>query len=456
MPLLFAVLAACVNVDTLQRDFAEAERVLQAANNLDAAACTPREMALAEANLEFTKLEFEQGEPRRAREHLDLALQNGQFALSEAPKCVPLDSDNDGIIDEEDLCPEEPEDFDGDKDEDGCPDIVADTDGDGIFDDEDQCPREAEDLDGFKDQDGCPEADNDGDGVLDLDDLCPMALEDHDGFEDLDGCPENDNDKDGFADAQDECPDTPGKIRGCPPGDRDGDGFPDDTDQCPEQFGSPPDGCPVQDFDKDGVVDTEDECPGMAGPAPSGCPDADGDGVYDMTDQCPTVKGPVPTGCPDTDNDGVIDPLDRCPTERENINQYMDEDGCPDTKPQMVKISNRQIVIEEMIQFETGKAVIKTESYKILDSVVQVMEDYPQLEVRIEGHTDSDGSESSNQRLSKDRADSVFEYMVEQGVDGRRLSTEGLGETRPIDTNRTAAGKAKNRRVEFHITKGLD
>ncbi len=456
MPLLLWALSACVNVDTLQRDFAEAERVLQAAGNLDAAECTPREMAMAEANLEFTKLEFEQGEPRRAREHLDLALQNGQYALSQAPRCIPLDSDGDGIVDEQDLCPEEPEDFDGDKDDDGCPDIVADTDGDGIFDDEDRCPREPEDLDGFKDTDGCPEPDNDGDGVLDVDDLCPMALEDHDGFEDTDGCPDTDNDRDGFADAQDECPDTPGKLQGCPPGDRDGDGFADDQDACPEQFGSPPDGCPVQDFDKDGVVDTEDECPGMAGPAPSGCPDADGDGVFDMTDQCPTVKGPQPAGCPDTDNDGVIDPLDRCPTEKETLNQYMDEDGCPDTKPQNVKISNRQIVIDDMIQFETGKAIIKPESYKILDSVVQVMTDYPQLEIRIEGHTDSDGSESANLQLSKARADSVFEYMVEHGVDGRRMSTEGLGETRPIDTNRTASGKANNRRVEFHITKGLD
>ena len=140
----------------------------------------------------------------------------------------------------------------------------------------------------------------------------------------------------------------------------------------------------------------------------------------------------------------------------ENINDYMDQDGCPDTKPQKVTIKYKQIVIEEQIQFETGKAIIQPVSFPILDAVVQVMNDYPQLEVRIEGHTDNVGGDSTNLALSKDRADAVFEYLLAAGIDGRRLSTEGYGETRPIDTNKTPQGRQKNRRVEFHITKGLD
>ena len=447
---------ACVNVDTLQRDFAEAERVYSAASNLNARECTPEEFALFEANMAFTRLEFEQGDPRRAREHLDVAMTNGRVALETAPSCIPQDRDDDGLVDEVDLCPDEPEDFDGDKDEDGCPDITYDTDGDGVFDDRDQCVNQPEDLDGFKDSDGCPELDNDLDGVPDSQDGCPLKAEDRDGWEDGDGCPDLDNDGDGYADNVDDCPDTPGQLDGCPPGDGDGDGFADDIDACPARAGVPPDGCPQMDFDKDGIPDESDQCPGMAGPAPSGCPDADGDSVYDMADQCPQIKGPAPTGCPDSDGDGVADPADRCPTQAETVNEYMDQDGCPDTRPQLVKIANRQIVIEEKIQFETGRAVIKPESYKILDSVITVMSDYPQLMVRIEGHTDSDGSDASNLSLSKERADSVFEYLIANGVEAQRLETKGYGETRPIDTNRTAAGKANNRRVEFHITKGLD
>ncbi|MCP4805912.1 MAG: OmpA family protein [Proteobacteria bacterium] len=453
---LFIALAACVNVDTLQRDFAEAERVYSAASNLNARECTPYEMAMFEANLEFTRLEFEQGDPSRAREHLDIAMENGRVALDTAPSCIPQDRDGDGLVDEIDLCPDEPEDFDGDNDQDGCPDLTYDTDGDGLFDDVDQCVDQAEDLDGFKDQDGCPELDNDLDGVADGQDACPLSPEDRDGWEDGDGCPDKDNDGDGLADVDDDCPDTAGPVNGCPVGDSDGDGYADDVDKCPQAAGGAPDGCPMMDFDKDGIPDESDQCPGMAGPSPSGCPDADGDSVFDMNDQCPTIKGPAPTGCPDSDGDGVADPVDRCPQQPENINEYMDQDGCPDTKPQLVKIANRQIVIEEKIQYETGKAVIKPESYKILDDVIQVMTDYPQIEVRIEGHTDSDGSDAANLTLSKARADSVFEYLIANGVEATRLETVGYGETRPVDTNRTSTGKANNRRVEFHITKGLD
>jgi outer membrane protein OmpA-like peptidoglycan-associated protein len=121
----------------------------------------------------------------------------------------------------------------------GEPEVV-DADGDGILDDVDQCPTEPEDFDGFQDEDGCPDLDNDGDGVLDVNDGCPNDAEDIDGFEDEDGCPDPDNDGDGILDVDDQCPDEPGtpENNGCPDPDRDGDGVPDRVDNCPDEPGT--------------------------------------------------------------------------------------------------------------------------------------------------------------------------------------------------------------------------
>jgi outer membrane protein OmpA-like peptidoglycan-associated protein len=101
---------------------------------------------------------------------------------------LPGDRDGDGILDDVDRCPDDPEDRDGFEDADGCPDV--DNDGDGILDADDRCPNEPEDRDGFEDADGCPDLDNDGDGVLDSDDRCPTEPETRNGFEDEDGCPD--------------------------------------------------------------------------------------------------------------------------------------------------------------------------------------------------------------------------------------------------------------------------
>lgn len=117
------------------------------------------------------------------------------------------DRDRDGIPDDRDLCPDEPEDFDGYNDLDGCPD--PDNDGDGIPDADDACPNRAEDFDGFQDEDGCPDPDNDGDGIYDGRDQCPDEAEDFDGWQDQDGCPDLDNDQDGVLDGEDRCPRTP-------------------------------------------------------------------------------------------------------------------------------------------------------------------------------------------------------------------------------------------------------
>ncbi len=162
------------------------------------------------------------------------------------------DRDGDGIKDDVDKCPDDPEDFDGFQDEDGCPDPdndgdgipdtddkcpnipgprpdgcptspTGDRDGDGIPDDVDKCPDDPEDFDGFEDADGCPDPDNDHDGIPDVDDLCPNDPEDKDGFEDADGCPDPDNDKDGILDKDDKCPNEPETYNGF----EDADGCPD-------------------------------------------------------------------------------------------------------------------------------------------------------------------------------------------------------------------------------------
>ncbi len=166
------------------------------------------------------------------------------------------DKDGDGYKDDVDKCPEQPEDFDGFKDEDGCPD--PDNDNDGILDVDDRCPNEPEDRDGDHDEDGCPEGndgDRDGDGILDSRDKCPDVPEDRDGFQDTDGCPDPDNDQDGIPDKKDQCPNDPEDKDGfqdedgCPDPDNDGDGIPDVKDKCPnepETFNGfeDEDGCP--------------------------------------------------------------------------------------------------------------------------------------------------------------------------------------------------------------------
>ncbi len=134
---------------------------------------------------------------------------------------VTDDLDNDGIKNKLDSCPEQPEDFDGFEDDDGCPEF--DNDGDGIVDTKDQCINAPEDFDGFEDNDGCPDPDNDGDGILDIKDKCPDLKEDFDGFEDNDGCPDPDNDGDGILDINDKCPNMPETFNGF----EDNDGCPD-------------------------------------------------------------------------------------------------------------------------------------------------------------------------------------------------------------------------------------
>ncbi|MEB2314394.1 MAG: OmpA family protein [Sorangiineae bacterium] len=237
-----------------------------------------------------------------------------------------------------------------------------------------------------------------------------------------------------------------------PPADSDGDGFVDSEDKCPNEAGVAPDGCPELDADKDGIPIPQDKCPAEVGVAPDGCPelDADKDGIPIPQDKCPNEAGVAPDGCPDldADKDGVPTPQDKCPNEPETKNGYLDEDGCPDEIPEEVKKFTGVIA---GIEFDTGKATIRKKSEPTLDGAAKILTEYPTLRIEISGHTDDVGPHDKNVTLSQERADSVKTYLVGKGVDAKRITTRGAGPDEPIADNKTAAGKQKNRRIEFKL-----
>ncbi|HEX3594378.1 MAG TPA: OmpA family protein [Polyangiaceae bacterium] len=225
---LCAVLGpGCAEAPRLQGKIEGLEKLAEQAERNGAIRCAPRELATAKSNLEFAKIELAQGSLSRAKEHVAIAEPNANAAtfLSPPQYCAtrqfiePGDRDGDGYADPDDNCPDEPENFNGYKDEDGCPDD-PDTDGDGIPDSADQCVLEPEDADKYLDDDGCPDLDNDLDGIPDTADKCPDDAEDPDGYQDDDGCPDLDNDKDQVPDIKDMCPNEAGSTTqeplGCP------------------------------------------------------------------------------------------------------------------------------------------------------------------------------------------------------------------------------------------------
>ncbi len=258
-----------------------------------------------------------------------------------------------------------------------------------------------------------------------------------------------DTDGDGIYDKDDECPETPGlaEFNGCP--DTDGDGIPDHLDECPDTPGLAEfNGCP--DTDGDGIPDHLDECPTVAGLAEfNGCPDTDGDGIPDHLDKCPNEAGPKENnGCPwpDRDGDGVLDKDDQCPDVPGTVANH----GCPEVTVEVIKQLNE---FSKTILFDLGKSTIRPESYAVLQKIVDVMKEYPNAKFEIEGHTDSSGSLALNERLSKERAASVKDYLVTIGMDASRLTSVGYGPSKPIASNKTAAGRQQNRRVEISLKK---
>lgn len=220
--------------------------------------------------------------------------------------------------------------------------------------------------------------------------------------------------------------------------DRDGDGYPDAIDACPDvpEDHAPPnpsDGCPApSDRDKDGIPDDKDKCPDVP---------EDRDGIEDED------------GCPedDVDKDGIPDAEDACPREPGKKSPDPKQNGCPQFI-RRIEGSN-EIAILKKIEFDTGKATIKTGSLPILDEVADLMKANPTIKkLSVEGHTDSRGKHAMNMGLSKDRAEACVKYLIQKGVEADRLVSEGFGPDKPIATNDTDAGRQTNRRTEFHIT----
>lgn len=313
---------------------------------------------------------------------------------------------------------------------------AKDSDGDGIADDADKCPN----TPGITATGGCPDADLDG--IADNRDACPDVA----GDSKFNGCP--DSDGDGVADNQDNCPNTAGirRFRGCP--DTDGDGVADPVDLCPTIAGVEAlDGCP--DADGDGVTDADDACPQLAGiEEANGCPDADLDGTIDPNDKCPEIPGdPKFSGCPDSDADGIGDGDDACPSNAGPI----ENDGCP-------VIAEEDLEVLELamrnVRFRTGSDRILSISHSVLDEVAEILERYPNYNLKMSGYSDNRGNDAVNQALSEKRALACYQYLLVKGISRDKMSYAGYGETNPIDSNETAEGRARNRRVEFELVIG--
>jgi len=235
-----------------------------------------------------------------------------------------------------------------------------------------------------------------------------------------------DTDKDGIPDASDKCPTVPGvaKYNGCPVPDTDKDGIDDDNDKCPTVPGiAKYGGCPIPDTDKDGINDEEDKCPNVPGLARyNGCP------------------------IPDSDNDGVNDEEDKCPNEA----GPKSNNGCPiitEAKKQKVAFAAKNIF------FNTGSTIILKKSYPALDEVVKLLkeDENATIALDVEGYTDNTGSAATNKKLSQARATAVAAYLKKKGIDAKRLTAKGFGPENPIADNKTAAGRAQNRRVELKL-----
>jgi OmpA-OmpF porin, OOP family len=253
----------------------------------------------------------------------------------------------------------------------------------------------------------------------------------------------------------------PTGVRVAPPGapakDSDSDGVPDALDKC---LGTPlgdkvdANGCSLpKDSDGDGVIDANDRCPdtppGVKVDA-NGCPvDSDGDGVPDALDKCPnTPAGETvdASGCgvvKDADGDGIPDSSDRCP--RTPAGVHVDAVGCPLLFP-----SGSRTLVLQGVTFQTGSAALTAASLVSLDQTATSLRVHPEIRVEVAGYTDDQGTLAANRRLSQARADAVRAYLIRQGVPPGQVTARGYGSANPRDSNLTAAGRARNRRVELH------
>jgi outer membrane protein OmpA-like peptidoglycan-associated protein len=250
--------------------------------------------------------------------------------------------------------------------------------------------------------------DADGDGIPDKDDLCPTDGEDKDRFDDQDGCPDLDNDNDTIPDSIDLCPNVAETVNNAK-----------DTD-----------GCPDSDADGDGVIDREDDCPSIP---------EDVDGFEDHN------------GCPDTDNDfdTLLDDDDECPLLPESANGYQDEDGCPD----YFRLKGNKLELKRRMRFIPKSEEFHDSAFDILDEIIAALFANPTWkEIQIHVHTSGQGDENAVQILSEERAMTIMRVLVASGIVPERLVAIGKGNSEPLASPKTAAGRRKNARVVFQIS----
>ncbi|MFZ5475169.1 MAG: OmpA family protein [Myxococcota bacterium] len=379
------------------------------------------------------------------------------------------------------------------------PYVPPDRDADGIADRKDACIDVPEDLDTFEDLDGCPDPDNDRDGLADVDDACVMDPEDRDQWVDEDGCPDPDNDGDGLADTGDACANVP----------EDADAW-EDTDGCPEPTIvrlklTGEDGAPVKFAEVlfgEQAAGAEHELKLEAGahrlvataPAyealaetveiPAGAP-------FDLVrPMVPDKGGTLELRVTSTTGEpidaawsfnAVGEPMSfdqerihggatrsRVPPGSYLVN--VQSSGFASTthkvaikkgettvlavvlNPSRVVVQKDRIEILDKIYFDTNKTTIKKVSYPLLQEIARVLQEHPEVrKVRVEGHTDSRGSDTANLKLSDGRAKSVMAYLLKAGVSAQRLTAAGFGETRPVEKAESEQAWELNRRVEFVI-----
>ncbi|MEZ4319591.1 MAG: OmpA family protein [Myxococcota bacterium] len=350
-----------------------------------------------------------------------------------------------------------------------------DPDLDGLVGDEDQCPNDPEDKDDFEDLDGCPDLDNDKDGILDQADQCPNDPEDVDGFQDEDGCPDFTTQITVKVKKQNGelVPGATGTI----------------TAENVEEKGATP----------EFLVDLHEGTYKLAAKAPEFLPNEseftvplpNGKDEVVITLQPDVIMGDLkilvtnPAGEPLTDLiwylDGGVGPAPmnegavtvKIPAgehaldiRREGFITHRSKVTVPEKaqkevvivlQPSQVTVTKEKIDVKGTVYFDTAKATIQSRSFGLLDDVAGVLLDHPEItKVRIEGHTDSRGGADYNRTLSDKRAKSVMQYLVNKGVDQGRLTAIGYGEDRPVDDRNVAEAWEKNRRVDFFIEERSD
>ncbi|MEO6777644.1 MAG: outer membrane beta-barrel protein [Kofleriaceae bacterium] len=253
------------------------------------------------------------------------------------------------------------------------------------------------------------DGDRDGDGIPDSLDKCPDQPEDKDMYQDDDGCPDPDNDGDGIPDDKDKCPLDP----------EDKDGFQDE------------DGCPDLDNDGDGIPDAVDKCPNEP---------EDKDGFQDL-DGCPD---------PDNDGDGIPDVKDKCPNEPETINGFQDDDGCPDKGDPLVVLSPDRLELLESIRFQRDK--LARSSNNLLGQIGATLRAHTELvRIRVTVHVQPTANSDKDQSISDARAALIRDWLVQYGIDAKRIEARGFGGTKPLVPPDQRGAAAINDRVELII-----